>query len=219
MNRSAQVTPPSMPLRRGDDHSGMHRINSFLTSKLALAGAALLASVTGAGLVTMGVLNTSRAAFSTSTADGANNWATGTVALSDDDGGSVMFNASNLTGGASLSKCITVTYSGSVTTGVTTGLYGSASGALADYLDLTIEEGTGGGFSSCTGFTASSTVYSGEVDDFASAHTNWATRRNTGWTPAANPSTRVFRFTVAVQNDNAAQNKTATATYTWEAQA
>ncbi len=188
------------------------------TSKLALVGVALLASTLAAGAVTFSVLQTSRAAFTASTDDGANNWTTGSVALSDDDGGSVMFNATNLAGGASLTKCIAVTYAGSLTTGVSVKLYGTASGALGDYLDLTIEEGTGGGFGSCAGFTANSTLYNNEVDDFAASHSNWSTGLATGWSPNANPTTRVFRFTVTVQNDNNAQSKTASATYTWEAQ-
>jgi hypothetical protein len=188
------------------------------TSKLALVGVALLASTLAAGAVTFSVLQTSRAAFTGSTDDGANNWTTGSVALSDDDAGSVMFNATNLAGGASLTNCIAVTYSGSLTTGVLVRLYGSSTGALGDYLDLTIEEGSGGGFGSCTGFSANSTLFNGEVDDFAAVHSSWSTGLSTGWSPNANPTTRVFRFTVTVQNDNNAQSKTASATYTWEAQ-
>ncbi len=202
--------------RRSDDTVHVQTRTEY--SKLTLLGTALLASAIAAASVTFGVLQTSRAAFTASTDDGANNWTTGSVALTDDDGGSVMFNATNLAGGASLSKCIVVTYSGSLTTGVAVKLHGTASGGLGEYLDLTVDEGTGGTFASCAGFTANSTIYTGEVDDFATDHSGWANGLATGWSPNANPTSRVFRFTVTVQSDNAAQSQTASATYTWEAQ-
>ena len=84
------------------------------------------------------------------------------------------------------------------------------------YLDLTVEQGTGGGFSSCTGFSGTQ-IYSGTASGFAGTHTNFGTGL-TGWSPTATPDSRTYRVTVTVQNDNNAQSKTATADYTWEAQ-
>jgi hypothetical protein len=136
--------------------------------------------------------------------------------LSDDDSGTAMFSATNMTAGQSVVKCIAVTYSGSVTSGVNVRLYGTATGTLAPYLDLTVEQGTGGGFSSCTGFSGTQ-IYSGTVGAFAATHTNFGTAL-TGWSPTVTPDSRTYRVTVTVQNDNNAQSKTASADYTWEAQ-
>lgn len=174
---------------------------------------AVLVTACGVSIV---IMRYSRAAFTGATANSANNWATGSIVLSDDDSGTAMFNATNMTAGQSLVKCIAVTYSGTVTSGVNIRLYGTASGALAPYLNLTVEQGTGGGFSSCTGFTGSQ-IYSGTVSGFAATYTNFGTGL-TGWSPTATPDSRTYRVTVTVQNDNNAQSKTATADYTWEAQ-
>ena len=113
-------------------------------------------------------------------------------------------------------KCIAVTYTGTLVSGVNVKLYGTASGALAQYLDLTVDQGTGGGFGSFAGFSGSQT-YSGTVNAFAATYTNFGTGL-AGFAPVANPETHVYRFTVTVQSNNAAQSKTATADYTWEAQ-
>jgi hypothetical protein len=175
-----------------------------------------LATLITAGGVSISIMQYSKAAFSSTTSNGPNNWATGSVVLGDDSAGTAMFNASNMTAGQSVVKCIAVTYSGTIVTGVNVRLYGTASGALAQYLNLTVEQGTGGGFSSCAGFSGSQ-IYSGTVSGFAATYTNFGTGL-TGWSPTANPDSRTYRFTVTVQNDNNAQSKSTTAAYTWEAQ-
>lgn len=167
-------------------------------------------------VVSVAIMQYSRAAFTATTSNSSNSWATGSVVLSDDDAGSAMFTSSNMTAGQSIVKCIAVTYSGSLTSGVTAKLYGTASGALASYLNLTVEQGTGGGFGSCAGFSGSP-IYSGTVSGFASTYTNFGTGL-AGFSPSANPESHTYRFTITVQNDNNAQSKTATADYTWEAQ-
>lgn len=91
------------------------------------------------------------------------------------------------------------------------------SGALAPYLDTTIEIGTGGSFGDCTGFTPTSTLYTGTLDNYSTTHTSWATGL-AAFTAAVNPTAQTFRFTVDVQNDPAAQSLTANADFTWEAQ-
>lgn len=101
-------------------------------------------------------------------------------------------------------------------------LYGVSGGSGLDaYLDLVVEEGTavsGGIFDNCTGFISGATIYTGgTLADFAVAHTNFGNGAGT-WVPSANPESRVYRFTVTLQDNNAAQTLGATATFTWEAQ-
>ena len=123
---------------------------------------AVLSGVLGSGLM---VWKASEAAFSATTANPTNNWAAGSVARADDALNLAMFNAPPLTPGGtnSGSKCIVVTYSGDVAAPVK--LYGAAPGGtgLAGYLRLTVEIGTGGTYSNCTGFTPGSTLYNNQL--------------------------------------------------------
>jgi hypothetical protein len=159
------------------------------------------------------------AAFTSTTANAANSWSAGTVALTDDDTGTAMFAVTNMAPGDSITRCITVSYSGSVDAAVR--LYGSITGGtgLGTYLDLTVERGTGGSFASCTGFVSTESVYSGTLAGFTSAHTGFVNGAGS-WAPVggAPVDTMTYRFTTTLQSNNAAQALTATAAFTWEAQ-
>ena len=174
-----------------------------------LAGAVLL---TGAFIVTASI-----AAFSATTENTGNNWSTGTVVLTDDDGGAgIMFEVLDMAPLDVVTNCIVVTYAGTLLPADVV-LYGVSGGSGLDaYLDLIVEEGTGGIFNNCSGFSGSA-IYTGTLADFAVAHTNFGNGAGT-WVPSANPESRVYRFTVTLQDDNAAQTLGATAAFTWEAQ-
>ena len=174
-----------------------------------LAGAVLL---TGAFIVTASI-----AAFSDTTDNSGNTWSSGSVILTDDDAGSAMFIVSDMAPLATVTECIKVTYSGSLLP-ADVNLYGVSGGTGLDaYLDLTVEEGTGGIFGNCTGFSATSTIFTGTLTSFAAAHTNFGNGAGV-WNPAANPESKTYKFTVTLQDNNAAQGLNATATFTWEAQ-
>ena len=102
-------------------------------------------------LLTMLVVTRSQAAFTASTSNTGNGFTAGDLSLFDDDNGTAMFNATGMVPGATVTECITVTYDGDVTPAPVR-LYGTGTGALAQYLDLTIEVGTGGSSASCSGF-------------------------------------------------------------------
>lgn len=166
------------------------------------------------------IVTGSKAAFSAKTTNGSSTWATGTVALSDDDAESVMFTMPGLSGGDTASKCINVSYSGSLSADVK--LYGTVAGSgLAPYLDTTIEIGTGaagGATGSCTGFAATSTLFDAKtLEQFGTSHSSFLNGLG-GFSAATNPTTRSYRISVTVLDDPLAQGKTATATFTWEAQ-
>ena len=167
-------------------------------------------------MLTVLIVTNSRAAFSDTTDNTTNTFASGSVVITDDDAGSALFTASAMTPGSPVVECITLTYSGTLTP-ADIRMYGTSSGTLAGYLDTTIEVGTGGAFGNCTGFTPSSTIYTGTLTNFSTTHTNWATGLAT-FTAAANPTSRTLRFTVDVQNNPAAQGQSASADFTWEAQ-
>ena len=77
---------------------------------------------------------------------------------------------------------ITATYQGTITNPVAVKLYSSGyvdSANLADYLNVTIEEGSGGSFGSCAGFTQENTIETG--GDLIAFGTNPYRLRQWGW--------------------------------------
>ena len=114
---------------------------------------AVPAAIAVSGLV---VSQASYSAYSATTVNPTSNWATGTVALADDDNGTAAFTAANLKPGSTRTKCIAVTSTGTLASAVK--LYGTAAATtnnLASNITLSVVQGTGGGFGS------SSSVWSG----------------------------------------------------------
>ena len=132
----------------------MRKLRKTLLTLLALGATA---SVTVLGAFS---------AFSATTANSGNQIATGTVALQDNDAGSVLYDVTNAKPGDSVEKCIQVTYTGSLASDVR--LYTPDTlGALAQYVDLQITPGTQASatFPDCTGFTASGApLFTGTLD-------------------------------------------------------
>jgi hypothetical protein len=196
----------------------------MFASALRSRWAALAAILTGL-LVSGGVVwQASYSAFSSTSTNPTSNWSSGSVALSDDDSNTALFTASNLKPGATGTKCIAVTSTGSLAS--TVKLYGTAAAttnALSTYVNLTITQGTGGGFGSCTGFAplgTGSSVYAGTLAGFGSTATAFASGLGT-WAPTGSGSeTRVFQlvYTLDPAVPNSAQSGTAALGFTWEAQ-
>lgn len=203
------------------------RRSSSNTRRPAATTARLLKwSVPVVGVLISGlvVAQASYSAFSATTSNPTNNWTMGSVALSDDDSSTALFNATDLKPGSTGSKCIAVTSTGSLPSSVE--LYGTnptTTNALSSNITLAIVQGTGGSFGSCSGFTplgSGSSVYSGTLAAFATSATSFATGVG-DWTPNGKGSdTRVYRFTytVNVNAPNSTQGGTASIGFTWEAQ-
>ena len=164
------------------------------------------------------VYQASNAAFTASTSNGANNWASGTVQLSDDDSNSVLVNLTNLKPGDTQTKCLNVNYTGSLAAAVKLYTTAYTDNGLAQYLTFSIDEGTGatgGAALDCTGFTGGTSLHSGTLSGFATSRTSYATGVSS-WAPSGSAS-RSYRFSWTLQDDNNAQGKDVTATFTWEA--
>lgn len=106
------------------------------------------------------------AAFTSSTSSLANSFTSGTVVLSDDDGGSTaMFTVALgvMTPNVTVSRCIAVNYTGSLPANVVLFRGSGAIGGtgLETDLNLKVTRGTGATFPTCTGFTADATNYLG----------------------------------------------------------
>ncbi|MBJ7331284.1 MAG: hypothetical protein JHC95_15430 [Solirubrobacteraceae bacterium] len=163
------------------------------------------------------VWHTTAAVFSGGTQNAGNAFATGSVSLDDDDGGVAPFSVSGMQRSDTGSRCIAVSYTGSLNAAVK--LYAaSVTGQLAPYLDLTIEQGTGGGFSSCAGFAPSATLFSGTLQAFGAAATSHASGIGS-WSPTAPGQSRTFRvtYTLSPSAPASVQHGVAGAQLTWEA--
>lgn len=206
-----------------------------MMNKIRIAGAAA-----GVVLVSGIVLQVSSAAFTGTTENAGNQWAAGSVSLSDDDAGQAMYaSVANISPGYSEKQCIEVAYTGSITPDSAIALYaattstagGGSGDGLADDLNLTIEIGpatsqcntAGDGLADSTGLlpAAGTSLYSGTVGGFNTS----ASPDTTGWTPDAGGAgldvMRPFLFTVSLPDaaNNDAQQDSATATFTWSATA
>ena len=162
------------------------------------------------------VLSVPRAAFTATTANGGNSVTAGSVTPTDDDSGSAMFTVSNLKPGDSQQRCIVVTYSGVDADPSAVELYSSHytdSGDFASYLNLTVEEGTGGAFGNCSGFTPDNSIESGDdLAAFDTAHTDYTTGVGV-WDPASTSESKTYRFTIQLDagTPNTEQGESVTA--------
>lgn len=166
------------------------------------------------------------AAFTATTQSAGDAISSGSVALSDDDSGQSLMTLTSMAPGDLASGCINVTYSGSLAAGIR--LYGTATGSLASYLTLKITRGSGSGTApSCVGFTADGTDYIGQGNgviysgNFSAFPSSWSAglQDPSNSAPATWTTSEAHRYKleVGIASDPAAQNKTASATLSWEA--
>lgn len=197
-------------VQTGASTVGSERDDAFrATIRLAAIAAALV-------LLTVLTVSRSNAAFRATTSNTGDSFATGSVTLSDDDAGSTLFGATNMSPGNPVVECIKVTYAGSLLD-ADVKMYATSTGALDTYLDTTIEVGSGGGFGDCTTFSPSATIFDDTLENLSSGHANWSTGLPV-YTATRSPESRTIRITVDVRNDPGAQNQTAGAEFHWEAQ-
>jgi hypothetical protein len=164
------------------------------------------------------------AALSGSTANTGNSFSAGTVALTDNDGGSTpMFTFTNQRPGVVDNSCIRVNYAGSLS--ATVKLYASVAGSLAPYVNITVTRGTDASpaFDSCTSFAADTinynglgngVLYSGPLSSFPTSYSTALADPAASWTSSTTAS---YRFSVQIADDNAAQGLSTTAMFSWEA--
>jgi hypothetical protein len=164
------------------------------------------------------------AALSGSTANSGNAFSAGTVALTDNDGGSSsMFTFTNQRPGVVDNSCIRVNYAGSLA--ATVKIYASVSGSLAPYVTMTVTRGTdpSPSFDSCSTFTpdaldynglGNGVLFSGPLSSFPTTYAGGLADPATTWTSGTTAS---YRFSVQIADVNAAQGLSCSSTFTWEA--
>ena len=164
--------------------SKARRVTVAVATPVAILGAAAL------------VWQSSYAAFSGTTRNSGNSWSAGTVALTDDDAGSARFQVSNLTPGATDTKCIKVTATATVAgmvKGYTLNPVTSTAG-LENRILITVNEGDGGSFASCTGFTSSGNLVNNVPLSTLAGSNSYANGMG-GWAITAGTQSRTYQIT------------------------
>lgn len=166
-------------------------------------------------------------AFSATTTNAGNTITAGTVLIGDNDAGAAMYVVTGAKPGDSVSKCIKVTYTGSLDADVH--IYTpSTIGTLGQYVDLTITPGTQPTptFPGCTGFVADSggAIYTGTLGAFGTGKNSFANGINddpgtvaTKWVTNDSVVYQITATLSASAPDIAQGLTTGLHTFTWEA--
>ena len=169
------------------------------------------------------------AAYTSDTPSSGNRIEAGSVDLRDNDSGGALLSLSGAIPGDTDSGCIKVTYQGSLPS--TVRLYGTTGGTgLDQYLSLKVTRGTYSGsdpgYDSCTGFQPDATdyigagpgiVYDGTLQDYPDDYATAVADPPGGPATWTTGEEHVYKLEVTLQANLAAQGKTATQTFTWEA--
>lgn len=166
-------------------------------------------------------LKTSSALFTATTSNATDTFATGSVALADNDLGTALFSVTNMKPGDSAARCIRVTYTGTLASSVR--VYGTgltvSGGQLDQWLNLQIEQGTNssGTAGVCGTFTGATTIFADAAVN--TLGTAWASGSG-NWTPSSNPTTMDYRITYTLSGSapNGTMSQNLSLTFTWEAQ-
>ncbi len=189
-------------------------------NRIIRSGGIVLGFLVASGIV----LQMSWAAFSSVTDNDSNSVTAGTVLLTDDDSAAAMFSVAGMVPGDVVVRCIRVTSGGTVANPGAVKLYSGGytdSSTLGSYLNLTVDEGTGGTFADCTGFGVVNTIVNAQtLVAFDAARTSYANGVGV-WDPATTPETITYRFTIEMDpaTPNTHQGESVTnLTFVWEIQ-
>ncbi|KNH23202.1 hypothetical protein ACU18_00160 [Arthrobacter sp. ZBG10] len=169
----------------------------------------------------------SQAAFTASTRNAGNSWSTGNVVLTDDDLGAAAFHVENIVPGQTGQKCIVVTSQSNVAGEVrayTQNLVTSK--GLENRIFFDLEQGTGGSFNDCTGFTpTANTVPELPLStlatvnrDFATGGAPWDTTGTPGETQSYRGTWRFDTTNLSQDEVNALQGARVSIDLVWELQ-
>jgi hypothetical protein len=132
------------------------------------------------------------AVFTAETFNAGDNWQAGSVTLSNDGTGGAMFSLGTLVPGQTGSHCIVVTATG-VAGVVKTYTQNNVLDGLESNITMKIEQGTGGSYGNCTGFTPAATYDTQTLATLFSASSY--TTGILPWTTTSGTTTKVYKFT------------------------
>ena len=205
-------------------HGGFIMFSASTRARRIAAVSAAPVALLVAGLL---VWQSSNAAFTARTQNVGNNWATGSVSLTDDDLGAALFNVQGVVPGQTGTKCITVTSTSSVPGVVKLYLARMGMNGLETYLYGSLETGSGGSFGSCTGFVAEApatpytafNLFGASTHDYATGALPWTTVGNAAGESKTYKFSWIFDTTGLTQAQvDALQGKSVSADLVWELQ-
>jgi predicted ribosomally synthesized peptide with SipW-like signal peptide len=163
-------------------------------------------------------------AFTATTTNSGNNISSGTVKIDQHTGATTLYNVTNQKPGDSTTKCLRVTYSGSITASAVK-LYASAGITSGTQYNLEVDRGSGlttlDGTMSCAGFSQTSVAYTGNLGSLGSTYATGVDGKAAAATWATN-DTVDYRFIITQNDDTTANAHTSVLTsgphsFTWEA--
>lgn len=164
-------------------------------------------------------------AFTATTANAGNSIESGSVALSDNDSGSAMYNITNGRPTESQDFCIKVSYGGSLAS--TVKLYMATAVTNGSLFNIQVERGNSlSDFGdACTDFVADATIFGPDtLENFQVAHSSWANGLDAGDGTAWDFGESIdYRFTITTNDDPTVDAHTVAMSsglhdFTWEAQ-
>jgi hypothetical protein len=190
---------------------------------IAAFSAGPIAVLIAGGLVWQG----SQAAFTATTRNAGNSWSTGSVFLTDDDLGAAAFTVENIVPGQTGEKCIVVTANSDVAGEVRP--YSEnliIANGLEGGIFLKLEQGSGGSFNDCTGFTPTGTAIPEQTlatmaatnHDYATGGTPWQTAGTAGETRSYRATWRFDTAAMTQEQINALQGARVGLDLVWELQ-
>jgi hypothetical protein len=163
-------------------------------------------------------------AFSATTTNSGNNISSGTVNIQQHTGATTLYNVTNQKPGDTTTKCVRVTYSGSITASAVK-LYVSSGITNGTNFNLEVDRGSGmttlDGTDSCAGFAQTSVAYNGALGSFPTSYAGGLDGKAAAATWATSDAID-YRF-IITQNDDPTANAHTSAvssgshTFTWEA--
>ncbi len=162
-------------------------------------------------------------AFTATTSNAGNEISAGSVVISQHAGATTLYSTSNQRPGDPISKCVRVTYGGSLTAAVK--LYVSSGVTNGSAFNVKVERGSGlaspDATMNCTGFSSESTAYNGGLGSFPTTYAGGVAGKAGADTWDANQAVD-YRFTISVVDDATPNAHTSSQgsgshTFTWEA--
>lgn len=180
------------------------------TARLTRATARAFAAAVAALLIATLVVNRSSDALTADgTAAGAS-LSSGTIALVDDDQGRSLFDLGAMAPGRPVLRCLELVYDGTILP-VDLSMRAVTSGPLTSFLDVSVEEGSGGSFEDCDGFRPTRPIFAGTLAELTDSE----------WLPLGRlvntGETRTYRIRIELQDTDAALGQAARAEFLWEA--
>jgi predicted ribosomally synthesized peptide with SipW-like signal peptide len=163
-------------------------------------------------------------AFTATTTNSGNNISSGTVKIDQHTGAVTLYNVTNQKPGDATTKCLRISYTGSLTASAVK-LYVSSGITNGSQYNLQIERGSGlstlNGTMSCADFSASSVAYNGDLGSFGTSYGAGVDGKASAATWATSDSVD-YRFTITQNDDPTANAHTSVTssgshTFTWEA--